>query len=462
MYQSELWWQPPTESSESPKDEFGVTGYSYKIYFDEDLSGTYSDEDDIMTEADDVALDVVTTIPAQKTVHPFKFTSQYKNRVLACGYILGKQGNRCDYTQKNSTEIWNGADSSDDGFQSLYFESSQDLSAGKEIYNRYGSQVITVWTAFTDGETHVLKGNSPEDFAIIKVSDNIGCPAPLTLVSAEVGYEVAEGLKRNILLWLSGAGPYGFDGQVLFPIPGVDKYFDPDDDDCINFDEIDRSRGWYDQPKKEYNLLIPSGTSQEKNNVWLVYDLVKKKWFRKDTGDAEFPQVGFQVQDAQGAKYVYGGIDTGHVIRLENSAAWDGTPIEQIVETGDFWPTGNIWDLTRVRRVKVMAKRIVEEHKLSVNHAADTDDSLGLSGLWMDEGGVFEDWEGGEWVSSTLASIELYMEDSLNRIARSTVQGNLFGWSHRFEFLVSTDETTKGFQPIGWGIVYQIEDRRDE
>ena len=80
----------------------------------------------------------------------------------------------------------------------------------------------------------------------------------------------------------------------------------------------------------------------------------------------------------------------------------------------------------------------------------------------MDDTCVFEDWEGGEWVSAALASINLYLDDSLNRIARDTIADNLKGWSHRFEFVLSTDETTKGFQPLGWGIVFYKEDRRDD
>jgi hypothetical protein len=417
---------------------------------------------DVMSDAGDIGIDVVTVVPAQTTVKPFRFPSTYKNRTLLCGYTQGKEGNRCDYSVKNTTEGWNGTESSGDGVQSLYFGGSEDLTAGHQIYNRYGSQVITLWAAFKDTETYVLKGSSPEDFAIERVSKNIGCPAPLTLASAEVAFELAPDVRRNMLIWLSDSGPYSFDGQVMAPIDGIDKYFDPDDSDVINFDEIERSRGWYDALKKEYNLLIPSGSGQTTNNVWLVYDLEKKKWFRKDTGTASFPQIGFPVQDTYGTKYVYGGIDSGYMMRLENGQSWDGTPIEQIVETGDFWPTGNIWDLTRIRKIKFMGKRIPEEHQLTIQHASDTDDSLGLSGIWMDDAGLWEDWEGGEWVSAALASINLYLTDSINRIARDTIRDNLFGWSHRFEFSIATNETTKGIQPLGWGIVYQKEDRHDE
>jgi len=418
---------------------------------------------DIMSESGDIALDVVTLIPAQKTVPPFKFPSTYKNRVLLCGYDQGNESNRCDYSQTNSTEIWNGADSSDGGVYSLYFGGSEPLTAAREIYNRYGSAVITLLAAFKNGETYVLKGDTVEEYTISKVSSNIGCPAPLTMTSVEVAFEVASELRRNLLIWLSDVGPYTFDGQTLGPIKGIEKYFDPDETDSINFDSIEKSRAWYDAAKREWNLLIPVGASQTTNNTWLAYDLIKKKWFRKDTGAATFPQTGFAVADTFGTKYTYGSIDTGYMMRLEYGNSWDGTPIEQVVETGDFWPTGNMWDLTRIINIKVAAKRIPEQHALTVQHYADTDDAQGLSGIWQSwSGGQWVNWPGGKWVSASLPSINLYLTDSNNRIARDTIRDNLFGWSHRFRFSVSTFETTKGLQPLGWGIIYRKENRYDE
>lgn len=533
-----MWWNPPAETSEAVKTEFGVTGYSYKIAFSAQLSGEYKNsiqvsnaqisgseiqittvdehhlvtgdvvtitgvvgtteangtwavtlvdttnftldgssfsnaytsgghvrvyKDDIAYDPGDVAVDLVTGATAQKTVKAFKFPVAYKSKLFLCGDEAGKRGERCDYSVSNTTAAWNGQDSSDDGTYSLYFGGSEPLTGGVEVYNQYGSRVMSLLTMFKDSETYSLIGDSPEDFVIERVSPNIGCPAPLTIASAEVGYELAKDVKRNMVLWLSDSGPYSFDGQLLSPIKGIDKYFDPDDDDHINFDAIATSRGWYDRRYKEYNLLIPSGTSQTTNNVWLVYDLIKKKWFTKSTGDASMPQMAFPVVDQYGTKYTYGAIDSGSMMRLENGTSWDGTPIEQIVETGDFWPTGNIWDLTQIRKIKMMAKRIPEAYSVNVSHFSDTDDSMGLSGIWQNwDGGQWNDWEGGEWVNASLFSIELSLSDSINRIARDTVQDNLYGWAHRFEFSISTDDVTKGLQPLGWGVVYQTLPRRDE
>jgi hypothetical protein len=320
---------------------------------------------------------------------------------------------------------------------------------------------------FKDRETFVLQGDGPEDFTIQKVSSNIGCPAPLTLASAEVAYGTGQNTKRNVLFFLSYEGPYSFDGQNMTPIGGVEKYFDPDNSDSIVFSEIGSASGWYDTQRKEYNLLIPTG-SATLNDTWLVYDVLQKKWFRKDTGTAAFPQVGFPVtSNSSGGNYIYGGIDTGFMMRFENGDNWAdttaGEPIEQVVETGDFWPTNNPWDLTRIRKVKVIAKSIPEDHELIVQHFSDTEDSIGFEGVWKNwTGGEWVDWHGGEWVGASTSFMSLYPSDSIDRIVRNTVRADFEGWAHRFEFSVSTDETTKGFQPLGWGIVSQKVDRHDE
>jgi len=151
------------------------------------------------------------------------------------------------------------------------------------------------------------------------------------------------------------------------------------------------------------------------------------------------------------------------LVRLENGTSWDGTPVEHLIETGDFWPTGNIWDLTRIRQVKFMAKRLAEDYTLTVNHYVDTDEVVGVSGVWADwDGGGWEDWVGGGWQSAALGTVSFNISDSRNRIARDTIQSNIYVWTVRLRFLLTTDDTENVPKLLGWGIVYQKEDRRDE
>ena len=440
-------WSPPDIASEHPVTLFGVTGYAYQITFSATLSGVKGDADE------DVLVDLVTGIPAQKIVKAFKFPSVYKNRLLLCSYTEGKEGNRVDFSSSNAPDVFNGKDSSMDGIQSLYFGNTDELTCGTQLYNRYGSNVFATWLALKKNSTYLLTGDDPEDFKIFPVSFTVGCPAPLTLATAEVGFEAVQGVQRNIAFWVSHSGPVMFDGSVLFPIQGINKYFDPAESVCINFEYIHNARGWYDTTFREYNILIPSGSGQETNNVWLVFDLIQKKWYEKSTGIAEIPQSAFTVTDTEGNQYVYAGVDTGHVMRLENGTSWDGTGITYKLATGDFWPSKNIWDKTLIRYLKVVAKRIDEDHTMQVRYYSDTNDQEGVETIWVDTADtVHVDTDACAWASASLTTMELSLGTGLYRLVRDTIPTNMIGWTHGFEFQVTTTETAKAFEPIGWGV----------
>ena len=436
-------WSSEAFTDEKPATKFGFNGYWYRLTVSADLSAA-------------AEIDIVTGIPAQKTIRAFTFPSRFKNRTLLAGFAVGKEGNRVDYSVTNAPDVFNGAESSMNGIQSLYFGGSEPLTAGTELYNRFGSNVFATWVALKNDSTYLLTGDGPEDFKIFPISYNIGCPAPLTLATAEVGFEMAEGVVRNVAIWLSASGPVIFDGAVLSPIDGIDKYFDPAESIAIDTDNIAVSRGWYDPIYKEYNLLIPSGSGQTTNNVWLVYDIPKKKWFTKDTGTASFPQTAFRVDDQYGKGYVYAGVDTGYVMRLENGTDWDGTDIEQILVTGDFWPTGSIWDKTRLRHLKIVAIRLEEEVPLNVDILVDGDTDEGVDFVWQDTGDF--QWtatDDFQYVEFSAPEIQLFLNTGHTRIVRATTGLNQLGWSYGVKFELTTDNSSKGFQPIGFAIQYQ-------
>ena len=436
-------WSADAITDEKQSTKFGYTGYAYRITVGSDLATTTS-------------IDIVTGIPAQNTIQAFAFPSRFKNRTLLAGFTVGKEGNRVDYSVTNAPDVFNGYESSMGGVQSLYFGGSEALTAGVELYNRFGSNVFATWVALKNDSTFLLTGDGPEDFKIFPISYNIGCPAPLTLATAEVGFEMAEGVVRNVAIWLSASGPVIFDGAVLSPINGIDKYFDPSESVAIDTDNISVSQGWYDPTYKEYNLLIPSGSGQTTNNVWLVYDIPKKKWFTKDTGTAGFPQTAFRVDDQYGMGYVYAGIDTGYVMRLENGTDWDGTDIEQILITGDFWPTGNVWDKTRIRYLKVIAIRIDEEVPLNTDILLDGDADEGVDFVWRDtDDFAWTDTDDFVYVEFSAPDLQLLLNTGNTRIVRSTAGLNQLGWSYGFKFELTSDDSNRGFQPIGFAIQYQ-------
>ncbi|MHC4413554.1 MAG: hypothetical protein ACYSW6_11410, partial [Planctomycetota bacterium] len=78
-------WSPPAATVEHPKTEFGTYGYFYQLTVGTTLHTA-------------VKVDIVTGIPAQLNVKPYKFVSAYKNRLMLGGYTAGKEGNRVDYS----------------------------------------------------------------------------------------------------------------------------------------------------------------------------------------------------------------------------------------------------------------------------------------------------------------------------------------------------------------------------
>ena len=446
-------WNPPAASSEAKRTLFGTNGYAYEITFSATLSGAAA--------AGNVVADLITGVPAQNTVPAFKFSSKYKNRSLLCANTAAKEGGRVDYSLTNGPDVYNGAETSEQGYQSLFFGGVEDLTCGIELYNRFGSNIYATWLGLKNNETYLLTGDGPENFRIFPISYTVGCPAPETLVAAELGFEMADNIVRNIAIWLDYSGPVIFDGAVIRPIGKIDKYFDPAESVCVNFDAISAARGWYDPAKREYNLQIPTGTSTT-NNVWLVYDLIRKRWFTKYTGTGENVQCAFPVRDTYGTNYMYGGIDTGYMMRLENGTSYDGAGIEQTVEVGDFWPTGSIWDISQITRIKLIAKRIVETHSVGVTYFSDTAGSAGVGAVWTDtDDVVWTDTDDVVWTSPEATTLSLNLDEGLNRLVRTTTRlTDSKGWTHGFGFTVTTTNATKAFKPIAWGIEF-IKIRQD-
>lgn len=434
-------WQSPAESSEFRQTLFGVNAYYYEISVNATLSGTEGG-------AAEIVIDTVKGIPAQNTVKPFKFPLMFKNRLMLCGYTEGKEGNRVDYTVSNAPDVHNGDESSMDGIQSLYFGGSEDLTCGIQLFNRFGSNIVSCLLMFKNTETYLLIGDGPDNYKIYVISLNIGCPAPSTLRAAETGYTFAEDVNRNVVAWVSHAGSMIFDGAAIIPVPGLKKFFDPAESECINQSAIKRATAYFSATHKEYNFLFPSGSSAVNNTKWLAYDLVKKRSYEKVVGTSLMPQATWPVIDIYGRQYIYAGIDSGYMMRLEHATStankWaddTGSNLIQVIETGDFFPSESQWDITRMRRFKAAAKNIVENASLSMAHFSDGAPTSGSG--------------------TSLTAMNIFASGN-KAVTRATQDCNLLGWTHRIRFSTTiSGEAKKGLEPIGWGIQFYTE-RQDE
>jgi hypothetical protein len=427
-------WNPPAVSLEfTTAISSEIPLYYYKFQWSAKLSAN-------------VKIDYVGGITAPREIPGgWRFPFMFGTRPMLCGYLQGKEGNRIDYGLSNAVDVWNGEESSDGYAGSIYLGGSEDLTCACELFNRFGAAIFSFAVFCKNTETYVINGTGPEDWTKHTISNKTGCPAPMTMDTAEVGYDFGDGLGRNVALWLSYSGPVLFDGAVIMPISArISNFFDPTKSECINFDAIESALGWVDSSYSEYNLVIPTGTSTTPDR-WLCFDLVRRRWFEKEPiGTNPYPGAAFRVSDDYGTEYVYGLFDDGYMRRLEHGTTWDGEDITQTVTTSDMVPSsdlkgGGIWDYASVNSLKVLANTITEDVDLAVTHYRD-----------------------GNATGQTLQSVE---STGSNRYKRKTQKlsaaGN--GYSHQFSFSVATNATEKGLPLLGWGMLYEIkrEDTRD-
>ncbi len=458
-------WNIP--SDEEKTTLFGTQGYAYEFTVGTTLTGTKAGDEEVV-------IDLITGIPAQQTVPAFKFPVQYKSKLLLCNYKEGNEGNRIDYSLDNNPDIFNGESTSMDGYQSIYVGGSEYLTCAAQIYNRFGSNLFSSLALFKNHEIYLLTGDSPIDYQLFPVSFKIGCPAPLSLATAEVGFELGENVARNVAMFVSNGGPMMYDGAVLYPMRGIEKYFDPNDDDAVNFTYLNTARGWFDSAYKEYNILLPTGTSTTLN-TWFCYDVVRKKWYQKDNNDGDDIQCGWPVSASNGDQYIYGGTLIGKVAQLENGTSWGGSTIDNEIQVADFFPSGSEWEITRIRRLKFVCKRTTEAStEVGYSHYQDTLPSTGLTISFVDVAISYADsgtagvgftdavaticdsgTAGVSWDSSYDGEFDISVSGG-TRIARVTEVMNEVGWSHSFKFNFSSSTLSKGLQPIMWGVQYTV------
>lgn len=405
-----LSWSPPDDDKEFPKDAYGVHGYIYRIYWNGVIGGSGAGDDNVI-------IDTITGVPAPRKLYNYKFPAFYKGRTFLFGYLKGNEGNRADYCATDQPDVWNGEETSAGEAGPLYFGQNEDVTAAITLYNRYGSNLYEIFLVFKANEIYSMTGDGPDTFQIDKISDTMGCPAPFTLCTAEVGYEMLEAeVKRSMAMWLSSSGPLACDAGLLNPIPGIDRYFDPQDSLYVGASEIKEAFAWFDNAYKEWNLRVA--------DYWFVYDFIRRKWYRKDTGSSEMIEYAIPVTDLYGNYYVYAGIDTGYLMRLEDGGTWDGESIQHIARTGDFYPSDSPWHISIMDRIKLITNTTDDNSTLYVKNYKDLDTS-----------------------GNSLYAINMTQSD---RVMRNTFTANEQAWVHSLEFSIDTSGVSRA-ELMGFG-----------
>jgi hypothetical protein len=192
----------------------------------------------------------------------------------------------------------------------------------------------------------------------------------------------------RVVLFLSYSGPYYYNGAEPSKITGVENYFDKSNTSSVNYSYIDKSWSYIDPINEEWNLCIPIGSSTTPNK-WLVFDLAAKKWIEKVP--SAYPTMASNVVDTNGARYNYGMLSTGQMLRLDNTQAWDGTAISQTITTGLFSPPMDdefgFWTRSEIRAFKLISKAITENADVTVTIYKDGSASANTLTIPLDSGG---------------------------------------------------------------------------
>lgn len=404
-------WSAPSRELEF-KQSFtqGIPLFYYKVVFDKALSAA-------------VSLDLVTGIPAQRTLGKYKFPVMSQNRLLLCGDTT-KNLNTAIESASNTYCVFNGDDSTE-----FIFGGNEELTAGAALYVQLGSSYENIKVFFKNFETWIVIGTNPNNYNQYQSSDSIGCVAPNTLKTINVGSDVVQGTNRYVLIFQSSFGIHLFDGKTFYLISGdIENLWDVNASTKINPSMINKSSGFFDYKNNEYHFLCATGSNTTLNKEY-VYDFIRQKWYEVDRGTGKELQTGLLVKDTNGYSYNYGFIDTGYCERLEYGTSFDGAEIVSTVWFGDMILSDSLLGDSIIRLVKLgLVKKTTGD--ITLTHYGDT--------------------------STTGTEISLSVESS-NRCTFPGKTHNLGNFiSHSFKMSYTSSTESIGFEPLIFGLEYKL------
>lgn len=387
----------------------GSEFYYYRIRFDKTLTNG----------GNDVRVDSVFGIPAQIQIRPRRFALNWQNRLWLFDEVDGRR-NTGICSAYDTTCVFNGSDTT-----TLSFSGPSAVVAGAPLFTRYGGNIYENLIVCKRNETFLVDGTSPSDYFVYKIAPNVGCMSPLTLRVCDLGYEIAPGLNKHVLIWLSSDGVILFDANTLINISGdISDRFDPNDSNYLNMTYSQEFFGFYDAKRCEYHLLVATGSSTSLNEEW-VYNILLKKWFLVDRGATKRLKSGWECVDTNGDRHIYGGTGDGYVERLEYGTTFDGTAIAQAFKTNAAMPLKTAVYETNLRYVQLIGKaKTTTTQTVTVTHYADGDTTGNAS--------IFA---------------AMSMAASGKRFFRAMRSGIAKGITHELQFAVSTTDETVGFEP---------------
>jgi hypothetical protein len=389
--------------------------YYYRFKFDTTLANG----------SGDVTLYHITGIPAQRDLSFYKFPFMANDRLWLCCDEKGEK-NSVVCSAEGSSAVFNGEDS-------LRFEfgNVEDIMGAAWLFTSVGSNVYNVMIFFKQSETWALIGGSPEDWSggKYRISSTIGCVAPHTIKTIDLGPESIKGLNRNIVVWQANDGIYLSDGRSPIKISGdIDDKFDLRNSSGINSDEIANSIAGWDSYNKCYHWCWASGSNTDLDQEW-VFDFKKMGWFqilRSAGAGLTDLQYIIEVKDTNGVEYNYGFLNTGYAERLEYNNNFDATDIVHTFHTGDMaLVDGSVSTETNVEYICLQnVTKSNTSNSITLTHYGD-----GSTGA------------GDSWTESPLKT----GYDITMPVQHEKLGGHIF---HSLKATLTTDDETVGFEPL--------------
>lgn len=409
-------WDAPTESSEF-KNAISNSDlwYYYELSVGTQLSAN-------------VYIDKVTGIPAQQSIKGYRFPVMWQDRIWLLDEYQGDR-NKAICSSDSTVCVFNGMDSTE-----LTFGKLTPLKGGATLFTRFGGDLYNNLVILKQDEVWLVDGAGPGYYSKYKIAGSYGLTATGTLKTCDMGYEIAPGLLKHVLIWQSDGAVVLFDGSTISPVSqDIDNYFDPAKTECIRSSYADISEAFYDEKKHEYHWLFVSGTSDTTLNTELVYDLLKKKWFKIDRGTGNYLQLGISVQDTDGNAYTYGTLDTGYVERLEYGTHFDNTDITSTMRIGDI-PFGGWNYLTQIRSIKHIAvAKATTTDSVTITHYGDCITTSGST------------------------TVTTGLKSTTHRVIKANKSVNWGDYIfHSLNFSFTTDDEDVSYEPIGLAVRFKI------
>jgi len=400
--------------------------YFYKFVWDAALS-------------DSVDVDRIFGIAEGEAIKPYKFPIMHRGRLFLGSEVNG-QKNALLPSAPYAPDVWNGRNAG----QKILFGDDKELTCAASFYTRYGADMFHQLVVCKKNETWLLDGDGytgDNPWKTYKLSSIIGCPAPNTMVVADIGHMMAPGILKQVVFWLSDVGPMIFDGNTVTPIgQDIEDYWNPSKSStCINSAQVVDAYAWYDPQYQEYHLCIPTG-SNTTNDTELVFNLEYKKWTKINRGSAQAVQVGFPVRDTNGKAYTYGTIDTGFLLRLENTNAFISTAITSYFETVDIPLSGSMfkWHLLEYFKLACVSKASTPDDTITVTVYKDTETSGTNVGTFVNE-------ESGQRCVINVEPAQV-----------------IAGVTHRVKGSVAGSDVAEGFEPLAIGYAFRVPEDEPE